>query len=80
MAGNRIQISNFGTIDGVAAQMRFIYRQIRKSIDIDNLSVQDGKILVDILKTIAGLYRDTDFERKMKLIEEQLLELQGKSR
>ncbi len=70
MSQKQIRINNLNSIHGILQQMRAVYREARISSHENGLTVQDAKILTDILKTIGQTTRDSEFEKRLLALEQ----------
>jgi len=65
------RINDITTIKGLNAQMRSVYRLARINTPDDEITPQDAKILVDILKTITATQHISEFEDRLKEMENE---------
>ena len=80
MALQNIRIKDFEKVSGIAAQMRYVYRAVRYSLDMENLAPADGVILMNMLKSISNVYRDHEFEKSLKEMKQQLNDIEARTR
>ncbi len=64
-----MRINNLNTIQGVLQQMRAVYREARSVSHDHGMTVQDAKILTDILKIIGQTTRDSELEKRITALE-----------
>jgi hypothetical protein len=65
------RINNLNRTEGILAQMRRVYRQVRADND-QPLSVDDGLKLSRILHIISTTYRDYELEKRIEILEDEL--------
>ena len=64
----RARIAKISTIDGCSLEMQKLYRFARR----EEMSLDRAKSLVHILKQISSLIMDSDLEKRIEAIEEQI--------
>jgi len=63
------RINNLNSINGLTAQMRVVYRLARLNINDSEITPQEAKILVDILKIIVTAVKDGELEERIEALE-----------
>ena len=62
------RLSKITTSEEIGLEMRRVYRQVRR----DEIDMNYAKGLIHILNTIVSVIRDTDFEKRLEALEEQI--------